>query len=58
MPSESDPTRVEALGRKFELKRLTYVVDTQVPFDGPQTVESGDGGWLVIGAIELSQRDP
>jgi hypothetical protein len=41
-----------------ELKRLTCIADTQVPPDGPQMVESGDGGRSTIGAVGLSQRDP
>lgn len=41
-----------------EFKRLIYVVDTQFPFDGPQMVESDDGGWSLIEAVGLPQRDP
>ena len=58
MPNEHDLTRSARLDRWSEIKRLTFIIDTQVPFRGPQLVESGDGGRSTIGAVGLSQRDP
>ncbi len=37
----------ETLDRWSELKRLTFIVDTQVPFRGPQLIESGDSEFVL-----------
>ncbi len=47
----------ETLDHWSELKRLTYIVDTQVSFNGPQMVESDDGEFTVASAGTLPDLD-
>ena len=49
--------RVDLIERWSELKRLTYIVDTQVPFNGPQMVESDDGEFTVASSSTSPQLD-